>query len=281
MRFKSRLRPDRVSEFLRVAQLLDKVGKRCVLHLTAPEVDNVRIIFQADVSGSVAAYAHFARSDWFQSYRIESQNANQIGLEMDMQNLLRALRSATAADHILIKLAKKGVPVLAFEMMTPLGPIMQDIPVVVLSAIRLSEYQPPDHDRVSGFALPPLAKIHTLVDRMKVLCNSLHLKAILYDDRAKLSLGIDTDTASISAMFTDLSIASYEDDESHQEQQRSTPIPEVEAVVDLRNFSRCLFGHQAQPLHATCFIHSHYVMVHLTVSSDISISYYIPRKISP
>eukprot|EP00178_Gracilaria_changii_P025203 TRINITY_DN773_c0_g1_i1.p2 TRINITY_DN773_c0_g1~~TRINITY_DN773_c0_g1_i1.p2 ORF type:complete len:281 (-),score=45.44 TRINITY_DN773_c0_g1_i1:1148-1990(-) len=280
MRFKARLKPERVADLLRVAQLLDKVGKRCVLHLSAPEVDSIRIIFQPDVSGSVAAYAHFTRSEWFQSYRIESQNANQIGLEMDMQNLLRALRSASAADHIVVKLAKKGVPVLTFEMTTALGPIMQDIPVVVLSAIRLSEYQQPDHDRSKGFALPPLTKIHTLVDRMKVLCNSLRIKAKFYEDSAKLLLGIDTDTASVSATFTDLSIASYEDDESIQE-QRGTSAPEQEAVVDLRNFSRCLFGHQAQPLHATCFIHPLYVMVHLTVSADVSISYYIARKFAP
>ncbi|CAN8070810.1 unnamed protein product [Agarophyton chilense] len=280
MKFKSRLKPERVADFLRVAQLLDKVGKRCVLHLYAPEVDNIRIIFQADVSGSVAAFAHFTRTEWFQSYRIESQNANQIGLEMDMQNFLGALRSASAADHITIKLAKKRVPVLTFEMITALGPIMQDIPVVVLSAIRLSEYQPPEHDKITGFALPALSKIHALVDRMKVLCNTLRLQATLEEDRAKLLLGIDTDTVSISATFTDLSIASYEDDESIQE-QRETPASGQEALVDLRNFSRCLFGHQAQPLHATCFIHPHYVMVHLTVSADVSISYYIPRKFAP
>ncbi len=71
-------------------QVIEKLDRRCVLHLPPPESDTVRIIVQPDISGSMASYAIFNRPDWFESYRIESQNANQIGLELEVQNLLKA-----------------------------------------------------------------------------------------------------------------------------------------------------------------------------------------------
>lgn len=279
MRFKTRLKTEKVHELLRIAQVLDKLEKRCVLHLPAPEVDSVRIVVQAEVSGSLAAYTIFKRSEWFESYRIESQNANQIGLEMDTQNLLRALRSATAADHILIKLAKKGVPVLTFEIATPLGPILQDIPVVVLSAVRLAEYQQPDYEYVKGFTLPPLTKLHTVVERMKVLNTTLRLEAKLRSQTATLSLGVETDNVSVATTYRGLSLASYEDDSSSGMEPDTDE--NFEAAVDLKNFSKSLYGHQAQPRHAICFIHPNCIMVHLIVPSEVGITYFIPRRIIP
>lgn len=276
MRFKMRLKIERVAELLRIVQVLDKLEKRCVLHLSAPEIDTVRIVQQADISGSVAAFALFKRSEWFEGYRIESQNANQIGLEMDVQNLIRALRSASAADVIVIKLAKKGVPVLTFELVTPLGPIVQDIPVVVLSAVRLAEYQPPEHDYVRGFALPPLAKLHTVVERMKFLSNSLQLSVQMSEEKATFDLRVLTDNVSVSTTYNQLSLASYDQDHTQSETVQS----ELEATVDVRNFSRSLHGHLVQPTHAVCFIHPNCVMVHLMVPLDASITYYIPRRVT-
>lgn len=198
-----------------------------------------------------------------------------------MHNLLRALRSASAADEILIKLAKKGVPVLAFEISTPIGPILQDIPVVVLSAVRLAEFDQPEHDYVRGFALPPLANLHSLVDRMKLLSTSLHLEAQFLDDKACLSLAVRTDNVIVSAKYPGLSLASYDEEGAESAAIESEDTGGMDATVDLKNFSRSLYGHQVQPTHAICFIHSNCVMVHLIVPSEVGITYYIPRRVSP
>lgn len=282
MRFKTRLKVDKVQHLLRVIQVLDKLERRCVLHLCPQDIDSVRIVLQADVAGSVAAYTLFKRSEWFESYRIESQNENQIGLEMDMQNLLRALRSASAADEILIKLSKKGVPVLTFEIRTPLGPILQDIPVIVLSAVRLAEFNEPEHEYIKGFTLPPLGKLHTVVDRMKGLSNELQLNARLVDQKASLSLRVLTHSVSVSTTYNDLSLASYDADEASAEveDQPETADSSLDATVELKSFNRSLYGHQVQPTHAICFIRPSCVMVHLMVPWDVGITYYIPRKVT-
>lgn len=281
MRFKTKLKVDRVSHLLKMVQVLEKLDKRCVLHLPEPENEHVRIVVQGDVIGNVACYVHFKSTEWFESYRIESQNNNQIGLDMDIQNLLRALRSASAADQIQIKLAKKGVPVLTFEIATPLGPILQDIPVVVLSAVRLAEFQEPQQDCIKGFTLPPLAKLHNTVDKMKGLSNSLQLHANLFDEHAILTLTVKTDTASVSTKYTDLSLASYDaaDSNDHYQIEQASVGRNQHAMVDLRNFSRTLFGHQMQPNHGLCFIHPSHVMIHLMGPWDASITYYIPRRL--
>lgn len=280
MRFKTRLNVDQIPHFLRIMQGLDKIERRCVLHLCASDVNLVRIVIQADHMGSVAAFANLKRSEWFESYRIESQNENQIGLEMDMQNLLRALRSAAAADEIVVKLAKKGVPVLAFEIRTPLGPILQDIPVVVLSRVRLAEFNEPDYENVKGFTLPPLANLHTVVDRMKGLSNHLHITAKLSDQRADLTLSVMTETTSVSTSYSDLSVASYTENDNDNESLNPSSETTVEALVELKSFSKCLYGHQAQPKHAVCCVLPSCVMVHLIIPSDVLLTYYLPRRVT-
>lgn len=282
MRFKTRLRVDKVPHLLRVIQVLDKLEKRCILHLCAPEADLVRIVMQSDVMSSVAAFTNFKQSEWFDSYRIESQNENQIGLEMDIQNLLSALRSAAAADEILMKLSKKGLPVLTFEISTPLGPILQDVPVVVLSRVRLAEFAEPDYRIAKGFTLPPLASLHTIVDRMKGLSNELHISAHLLEQNATLTLNVITDSVSISTTYSQLSVASYDNNEqthmtSSQEPALNTSF---EAIVELKSFSKSLCGHQVQPKHAVCCILPSCVMVHLIIPLDVLITYYLPRKVT-
>lgn len=251
-----------------------------MLHLCSLDEDSVRIVLHTDASASLACFTVFKRHDWFESYRIESQNENQIGLELDMHNLMRALRSASAADYILIKLTKKGVPVLTFEISTPLGPILQDIPVVVLSAIRLAEFQEPQHDQTLGLTLPPLAKLHSLVDRMKGLSQTLHLDAQLLSQKAVLTLSVSSDMVSVSTSYTGLTVASY-DFEENEFQQDPTYHARNNATVDLKSFTRCLYGHQAQPTHALCFIHPTCVMLHLMLPCDVHITYFIPRRTLP
>lgn len=281
MRFKTRLRTDRVAHLLKICQVLDRVDRTCVLHLCAPDAESVRLVVHADAAASLATFAVLKRADWFESYRIESQNDNQIGLELDMHNFIRALRSAAAADLILVKLTRKGVPVLTFEISTPLGPILQDIPVVVLSAVRLAECSEPHYDEAHGLTLPPLTKLHTLVDRMKGLSQSLHLHAHMEPDKATLSLRVLTDMVSVSTTYSDLTIANCNFGETQMPDDEITFEQNADAIVDLKNFSRCLFGHQVQPTHALFFIQPNCVMVHLMLPYEVSITYFIPRRASP
>lgn len=251
-----------------------------MLHLCSGTQDNVRIVALGDASSSPSTYTTLKRSDWFESYRIESQNDNQIGLELDMQNLIRAVRSASAADYVLLKLTKKNVPALTFEITTPLGPILQDVPVTVLSAVRLAEYQEMQHPQTLGLALPPLLKLHTLVDRMKALSASLSIVVRLNSNKATLSLRAVTDMVDVNSTFSDLAVAGYDFEDSELERHETGEVV-TEAIVDMKAFGRSLHGFQVTPDHAYCFIYPSCVLIHLELPHEVSIVYVIPRRAAP
>lgn len=213
---------------------------------------------------------------WFEGYRIESQNGNQIGLEMDLQNLIRALRSAAAADEITVKLAKKGVPVLTFDIATPLGPILQDVPVSVLSAARLAECVEPVIESVCGFTLPTLTRLHAFIERMRGLGNRIELLATVGERHSELCVQMLTDNVSVATSYQKLARAGMVGDE---ESVSELEVEKFSASVDLRNLRCALFGHQLAPKHALCFILKTCVMVHLMGDGDGSadVSYYIPK----
>lgn len=193
---------------------------------------------------------------------------------MDFQNLIRALRSAAAADEIVVKLAKKGVPVLTFDISTPLGPILQDVPVTILSAVRLAECGEPGIEVVRGFTLPTLVKLHSVVEHMRGLGTRLELRASVGEHHGSLCVQMLTDNVSVATTYEKLPRALMSSDD--------VPGPEVQefsATVDVRNLRCALFGHQVVPKHALCFILKTCVMIHLMGDGDgsASISYYVPR----
>lgn len=60
MRFKTRVRVEKIPDLLRLAQTLEKLEKLCVLHLQALDQDTVRFVVTPTVEGSVAAYAQIS-----------------------------------------------------------------------------------------------------------------------------------------------------------------------------------------------------------------------------
>lgn len=198
---------------------------------------------------------------------------------MDLQNLIRALRSAACADEVHVKLAKKGVPVLTFEIRTHLGPIMQDVPVTVMSAARLAECVEPEIEiEVRGFTLPNLSRLYTVVERMKGLGTRLELYAEVGERFASLAVQMLTDNVSVSTTYEKLPRASMMANNGDTDADGDKTVGS-QGTVDLKNLRCTLFGHQIQPKHAICFILRHCVLVHLMGDgpSSVNISYYVPK----
>lgn len=58
----------------------------------------------------------------FEDFRIESNMADQIYLELNTDQLLRALRSASSSDEVVCRLIKQGkVPMLSFDITGQVG----------------------------------------------------------------------------------------------------------------------------------------------------------------
>ena len=177
-----------------------------------------------------------------------------------------------------MKLSKKGAPVLTFEIRTVLGPILQDVPVSVLSPVRLAECCEPENESITGFTLPPLVKMHTVLERMKTLGNDIELDAVIEDERATLSLGVTTELATVRTKYADLNRASF--GAEGQSEVDADENMRRRAVVDRRNLARCVNGHQLQPKHAICFIFGNSVMIHLMEAlGNVHISYYLLKRL--
>ncbi|OSX68281.1 hypothetical protein BU14_3090s0001, partial [Porphyra umbilicalis] len=252
-----------------IVQALERLDSSCVLHLTAANVPQVRLIVKPDALTSVGGYAILDRDHWFESYRIESQNENQIGLQMEVANLTKTLQSALSAQDVLVKLAKKGVPVLTFEITTALGVIMQDVPVYVLTPAHLAACVEPETPTEPGVVLPPLAKMFHVVDRMRPLGHLLGLDVDI-QAQATLTLSVEGVNVDIRTSYAGLFRATMETEPT------AGSLPQVVAGVhvDVKNFSRALFGHTVTPDHAFCFVFPAFVLVHLP-AEGVTLSYFV------
>jgi hypothetical protein len=194
--------------------------------------------------------------------------------------LFDRLRSASAADEVVVKLAKKGVPVLTFEIGTHLGPILQDVPVNVLSAVRLAECCEPEVETgVQGLTLPTLGKLYSVVERMKGLGTRVELSAQIGERQAELSLRVLTDSVTVATTYGQLPRASMTDAGGGPVEESAEQDSVFDATVDVRNLSRSLYGYLIQPRHAICFILRRCVLVHLMGTDGMDVSYYIPKHV--
>jgi len=255
----------RISALLRVVQALQKVDRRCILHLTPQEDDQARIILFPTALSSVAAYAGLPKSYWFDGYRIESQSGNNIGMEVDLQNMDRALKSAAGGDEVVIKLAKKGVPVLTFDIRTALGPIVQDIPVSIVSSTRLEECREVEIATLPGVVLPSLANLCSVVERLKSLGNHASIKTVI-GERSSFSIEASSDAANLSASYEGLEA----DPSSSTSEAR-----ESEVELEVKNFGKALFAHQILPDQVLCYLLRNNALIKVFAEA-VQINYHIP-----
>ncbi|GJN90449.1 hypothetical protein Rhopal_003460-T1 [Rhodotorula paludigena] len=153
------------------------------------------------------------------SLRLESNHMNEIYLEVTTDALAKALRSASGATQVTIKLAKKGgvdnsgtgegsYPVLslAIESSSRLGKrleITQDVAVRVKKAADIELLKEP----LSGNAiqvillLPPLQLLRTVVERLKTVSPYLTLSA---NNAGELRIRAEADEANVETEWRGL-----------------------------------------------------------------------------
>lgn len=239
MRFKARLQPARTGALSKLASTLAKTDRAAVLHLTPPDDDRLELIVAPGAVEAVGVWSALDKALWFENYRIESQNRNHIALELDLYNLIRALRSAASAEEVVVRLAKKGVPVLTFEIRSHLGNIVQDVPVNVLSAGRLLEYREPATETDARGVVVTPGRVCAAVEKMRAFARGagagsgaeavVELEMEIHrpsaaaaaattavrpppgrSDVGSLRVGVFSDTVEVRASYTRLKIASMD-----------------------------------------------------------------------
>lgn len=274
MRFVSKL--INVNLLIKLIQTLDKIGKTCVVHLTPKKVE---FILTSDITDGVQVWSGVNAATLFDDYRIESKNNNEIAFELSLDNVLRGLKSGQLATDITMKLTKKqNVPYLSIlieiqqshQMMT----VLQDIPVKLLSASQLAQFQEPHlPDPEVWILMPPLKLLRNVIDRMK----NIHDYFIITANMAgELTLKVETDMVSVATFYTNLDHPQIEGRSPPRRDQDKT----AEVKVDIKKFNRFLYSYQVSPTNVIlCIIENTALVLHVLLE-DLYLTYYIPVVLS-
>ncbi|KAJ8406922.1 hypothetical protein AAFF_G00291980 [Aldrovandia affinis] len=269
-----------LNNFTRVVNTISKLTKTCTLRLTT---DNLFFMLSDKVAnGGVSMWCELSQQgNFFDEFQLEgvSAEANEIYLELQPENLSRALRTAQNAKSLKIKLTKKHCPCLTLAAELPSlssvsRVVTHDIPVDVIPRRLWQDFKEPivpDFD-VSIY-LPPLKTMKNVVDRMKNLSQHLVLEANL---NGEMNLKIETDLVSVSTHFKDLGNPSWGDDGSQGPSRDRAPEVMAHTRVDIKKLQQFLAGQQVNPSKAMCNIVNKRMVHFILLHEDVSLQYFIP-----
>lgn len=252
MRFRAKLLDITcITHFSRVVATLSRSIKSCVLRLSPDKVCFV-ISEKANVGG-INIWCELAQSNIFDDYRIEGKDErNEIYLELNLEQLSRALRSSLNAQVVKIKLTRKQGACLTVEISQPTmtgvqRTVVHDVPVAVVPERLWSDYQEPDMPDIDvSIYLPSLKLLKNIVDRMKSMSNFVTVAANM---SGELRLRMETDVVMATTYFRDLQNHHFDTSVSSQSTPDLTTL--YEARVDIRKFSQFL-QNQFNPTKVIC-----------------------------
>jgi len=254
-------------------QTVEKIDKCCIFHLTPRKIQFIIIKDVVD-KGGFQVWAGMNAATLFSDYKVESINKNEISFNINLDNLLRGLKSGQYAQEILVKLTKKkGQPYLSLlieKTATQTMQVVQDIPIQLLSAAQLSALNEPTlPDPEVYIMMPPLKSLRNVVDRMKNIDQYLTIQANM---AGELTLKVETEAVSIATFYRQLEHPHIEGKSPPRIDKEQT----ASVKVDIKKFSRFLYSYQVAPSNVICCIVASMAMVLHVLLDDLFITYYIP-----
>ncbi|GMK54198.1 hypothetical protein CspeluHIS016_0107840 [Cutaneotrichosporon spelunceum] len=258
MRFRTRI--SNVALLHKIVRSLAALAKVCVVRLSP---DSVHFI----VPGNEGRDG--VQPTLFDHYRIESNNNNEIWLEINLDALLKVLRSADTSSGIadggrggnttlsdadvMVKLNKlDGRPVWTFEISgrTSQGhpiTITHNVTVHIISSRRQKELTeplcpPPDIHLV----LPNLSELKTIVSRLGHLAEDVSLAA---NHNGQLDLSVKASGVQMSTTWNNLRIPTTADAE---DTEPPPPDKMFSTTISIRGFQKFLTSHYVSGVAIAC-----------------------------
>nr|XP_054751716.1 checkpoint protein HUS1-like [Lytechinus pictus]XP_054751717.1 checkpoint protein HUS1-like [Lytechinus pictus] len=264
-----------IEQFTRVAGTVAKLTQLCVLRITS---DRMYFIINDKVSKG-HLWCDLQALNIFSEFSMEgiAEDANEIFMEVNPDDLVRALKTAQTAKSIKIKLTKKFSPCLSLDVELPSRTghsrtITHDIPVTVMPRRQWEEYSEPTlPDFDATICMPPLKVIRTVAERMKNLGSYLELSA---NQNGEMRLRVESEQVTVSTHFRNLENPNWDDADSQNSQRDPSVL--VGAKVDIRKFIHFLSGQQLNPAKIICSIVDNRVIHFFLLHEDLSIQYSMP-----
>ncbi|KAI0658275.1 cell cycle checkpoint [Cubamyces menziesii] len=301
MRFRATV--ENVDTFAKIVQSVEKLQKRCTIKFAEHEM---RIICTGDVNeGGIQVWSQIKVSSLFTDYRIQSNSNNEITISMSSEALLAALRSAAASStaqnsstsfttdtQVTMKLAKKGdKSVLSLEItgLTPMARAMTVVQHIVIDVVkhadveRLKEPMCPEPD--VHILLPALAKLRTVVERLRPLAND----GVIFraNHNGELQLAVTTDNARVEVGWSGLTNPTMAKDPSSQntntdDSDAKDPAEMHGVLVSHKCLLKFLNSHVVSTTTIACICENHCVILYVYIGNVADaggvITYYIPAK---
>lgn len=200
MRFRACI--DEIQTLSKIVQTMEKLSKRCIFKMNET---TVQIICLGEADVGVQIWSKLPVDSMFSDYRIQSNANNMISLEVSTEPLSQALKSASAAHEVIVKLAKKNdQPVFSFEAQTESRQgkrmlVTHDVRITVMKAVDIEQIKeplcpPPDLHII----LPSLKDLRTIVEHMQRLSDVVAFTATR---NGELVLAIQTDDVRVSTAW--------------------------------------------------------------------------------
>ena len=238
--------------------------------------DKLSFIAASEMTEGMQLWSGIPQQTLFESYVVESQNANQVALEVVVENLERALKSAQLSTDCLCKLTKKnGAAYLTFIVELKASQVMNvvhDVPIRLQTPTQINMLvEPVLPDPTVHILMPPLKQIKPVVERLKRLDEVLVIECNM---DGCLKLGVQTDSAKITTVVRGLEHPKVE---GAEEAPARDPDKWGTARVDMKKFVRFLGAHHVG--HAAvvcCIIKGKAVVMHVILEGTFYLTYYIP-----
>ncbi|GAA6020065.1 hypothetical protein JCM10207_006774 [Rhodosporidiobolus poonsookiae] len=295
MRFRADI--SNTSQFTRLITSLTPLGKTATLKLKA---DTVHLICTGDgARGGVQVWSQIAVASIFNltNFRLESNNHNEIYLEVATDSLARALKSAAGATVATIKLAKKGgagpggtgkgaYPVLSLsiESSSRLGKrleITQDVAVKVKKAAEIEQLKEPLCPQPDVIILlPPLSILRTVAERLKTVSPYITLSA---NNAGEFRMRAEADEAKVETEWRGLKRPNTGDDDMAAAPP-ADPAHFFRVTLDAKNLLKFLASYAIAATTIMCLCPGHCAIFYVYVGDSKDrveggvLTYFIPAR---
>ena len=249
MRFRGRIGADQLQLISDVVQAMYRQGEFLCLKLTPTHLHAiVNCSNSAGSNGVIPTFAKFNAAEiLFFEYLVESNTNNEICLECDPLQFLRASRSVKEAPEVLLTLKKRQeIPRIVLEATMINGVrVTQDVPVRVLNEDEFQNADEPvvDPPKVRIMLPKDVLSIRSVADKLRIFGKYV---SIIADLNGCLELNSHSDAVNIRSIYTDLQAQGIIDANQNTSQtgqvqlDSSTATGKTSVVVDSRQLSQAL-----------------------------------------
>ncbi|CDZ97840.1 Checkpoint 9-1-1 complex, HUS1 component [Phaffia rhodozyma] len=297
-----------VSTFVQIVQSISKLSKKCILKFSA---DKMHLICHDETEGGVQVWSQVNQDLIFSSYRIESNQANEIHISILIQPLLTVLKSALALEgkgEVVVKLAKRPVgqptaltgsepgapavmkPMLVWEIggdsrLNRPPPLSHELHIKVLKTPEVEQLKEPLCPEPDiHIVLPPLSSLRTVTDHLSRLSSHVSVSANNLGE-LKLEAGRDErNGVEVRTSWKGLNVPKVNSD-SQSTQDRSQPPPGhfFNTLVSIKSLLRFLNAHCIQGSTIACICENHSLIIYLYIGDMVQnggvLTFFIPAVI--